>query len=112
MFEFAHLLPYIAPIQWFAAIVFVPLVTWQFCSHKSVLCRWVALISAYAVQIGFFLILDDAGFQTSFLILISSIAAYFWITTTVALWPSEKTLRRLPVPASAEPIDPSEKASA
>lgn len=112
MFEVTSLLQYLAPIQWFAAIVFVPLVTWQFCSRKSVLCRWVALVSAYGVQIGFFLMLDDAGFQTSFLILISSIAAYFWITTTVALWPGNKSLRNLPIEAVQDSVETTEKASA
>ena len=88
MLEITHILPYLGPLQWVVALVFVPLVCWQFCSEQSVLCRWSALISGYAVQIGFFLLLDDVGFQTNLLVLISSLAAYFWISTTVGVWPS------------------------
>ncbi len=92
MLELTHILLYLEPIQWFVPIAFVPLVCWQFCSEQSRLCRWTALISGYAVQIGFFLLLDDVGFQTSLLILIASIAAYFWISTTVGLWPAKKSV--------------------
>jgi hypothetical protein len=98
MLDVSYLINYLGPLQWFAAIVFVPLVCWQFCATQSALCRWSALLSAYGVQIGFFLLLDDVGFHTNLLILISSIAAYFWITTTVALWPQN----RLSKPAPSE----------
>jgi hypothetical protein len=96
MLDVSLLINYLGPLQWFAAIVFVPLVCWQFCATQSTLCRWSALLSAYGVQIGFFLLLDDVGFHTSALILISSIAAYFWVTTTVALWPQNRPTKVSP----------------
>lgn len=98
MLELSSLLNYLDSAQWLAAVVFVPLVCWQFCATQSALCRWSALISGYAMQIGFFLLLDDAGFQANLLILIASVAAYFWITTTVALWPEP---RKAKTPAAA-----------
>jgi hypothetical protein len=93
MLDVSLLINYLGPIQWFAAVVFVPLVCWQFCATQSAFCRWSALLSAYGVQIGFFLLLDDVGFSTNALILISSVAAYFWITTTVALWPAQRSIK-------------------
>lgn len=102
MLDVSQIAQYLVPLQWLAAIVFVPLVSWQFCSRKSISCRWVSMLSAYAVQIGFFLLLDDVGFQVSLLILISSVAAYFWITTTVALWPAPKIKQSLPQTETVE----------
>jgi len=90
MYEMTTLSVYLEPIQWIAAIAFIPLVCWQYCMNSSTFCRWCALISGYAVQVGFFLLLDDVGFRTNLLILISSVAGYFWITTTIAVWPSKK----------------------
>lgn len=93
MFEVPLLQDQLEALQWFAAIAFVPLVCWQYCLRQSVFCRWCALTSGYTIQVGFFLLLDDVGFKTEFLLLISSIAAYFWITTTVAMWPGRRKSR-------------------
>lgn len=90
MFEFSSLSVDLAALQWFAAILFVPLVCWQYCLRESVFCRWCAMLSGYIVQVGFFLLLDDVGFRTEFLLLISSVAAYFWISTIVAFWPARR----------------------
>lgn len=81
---------YLGPMQWFAAIVLVPLVVWQTCQQQGIVCRSCAVLSGYGVQIGFFLLLDDVGFSQALLTLLSSVAAYFWITTVVAAWPESK----------------------
>lgn len=103
MFEISHLLNHLGAIQWVTAVVFVPIVCWQFCATQTLLCRWCALASGYAVQIGFFLLLDDVGIESNLLILIASIAAYFWITTTVALWPATRTRTETAQTPAAEP---------
>ncbi len=108
MLDVSHILNYLGPMQWIVAILFVPLVCWQFCSKHSLLCRWTALISGYSVQIGFFLLLDDVGFQTNLLILIASVAAYFWISTTVGLWPKARASK----PREASLVDDKTEATA
>ncbi len=91
MFEFPEILSHLDSIQWFAAIAFVPLVCWHQGLRLSQIFRMLALVSGYAVQIGFFLLLDDVGFQFNVLILIASIAAYFWITSIASAWSEAKT---------------------
>jgi hypothetical protein len=91
MLDISHIIQYLGPLQWVAAVLFVPLVCWQFCANQTAICRWSAFFTGYGVQIGFFLLLDDVGFHTNLLVLISSVAAYFWITTTVALWPAKRS---------------------
>jgi len=87
MIEFSELHSYLEPLQIYAALMFIPLVCWYFAYGLSLLGRWCALFSGYCVQIGLFLLLDDVGLQTSLLILIASVAAYFWIATTLVLLP-------------------------
>ncbi|EAR08108.1 hypothetical protein [Reinekea blandensis] len=98
MIDLSSFIPHLASLQWLAAVLFVPLVTWQYCLRQTFFCRWCSLLSGYAIQIGFFLIMDDVGFRTEFLLLVSSIAAYFWITTTVAMWPVKRSQSTVPTP--------------
>lgn len=108
MIDLSPLIPHLSALQWAAAVLFVPLVTWQFCLRQTIVCRWCALLSGYGVQVGFFLMMDDVGFSTEFLLLVASIAAYFWITTTVAIWPPGQAATVSP----AEPDDESARAAA
>jgi hypothetical protein len=105
MIEVSVLQAYLDPVQIYAALMFIPLVCWYFAHGLSLLGRWCALCSGYSVQIGFFLLLDDVGLQTNLLILLASVAAYFWIATTLVLLPG--MARKNPHPAKAvEAADP------
>jgi len=97
MIEPDVLLTYLEPLQICAAVVFMPLVCWYFAHGLSLLGCWCALVSGYGVQIGFIVLLDDVGLQTSVLVLIASVAAYFWIATTLVLLPG--MARKTPRPA-------------
>jgi len=90
MLDFIYSPNFLEQMQWFSAAIFVPLVCWYHCFRSTILCRWIALLSGYSVQIGFFLLLDDVGFSQSVLVLLSSLAGYFWITTTSSSWPRAK----------------------
>jgi len=104
MIELAVIHDYLEPLQIYAAIMFIPAVCWYFAQGLSLLGRWCALVSGYCVQIGFFLLLDDVGLQTSLLILLASVAAYFWIATTLVWLPG--MARKAPRPTNAvEAID-------
>lgn len=110
MIEAASIIPHLSSLQWVAAVLFVPLVTWQYCLRQTFFCRWCALLSGYGVQVGFFLMMDDVGFSTEFLLLVASVAAYFWISTTVAMWPARRAF--VPGKAPAEISKESAQASA
>ena len=101
MIEISYLTSQIDSFQWFVAIAFVPLVCWHQGLVLSSFFRMFSLASGYGVQIGFFLLLDDVGFQISTLIFIASLAAYFWITSTASAWPKAKP--RILQPLEAEP---------
>jgi hypothetical protein len=102
MIEPAVVIAYLEPLQIYIAAVFIPLVCWYFAYGLSLLGRWCALCSGYAVQIGLFFLLDDVGLPTSLLILIASAAAYFWIATALLQIPG--MARKTPDPVKpAEP---------
>ncbi|MFG1497398.1 hypothetical protein ABMA57_12265 [Saccharospirillum sp. HFRX-1] len=65
--------------QWFAALLFVPLVCFLETARSTVVCRWSALLSGYLVQYGLIACLIGSGFSQQAIILIGSIAAYAWI---------------------------------
>ncbi|MEJ2044811.1 MAG: hypothetical protein P8X74_18430 [Reinekea sp.] len=87
---FTELLSIVALMQWIAAIALVPLACWQLCRNHSSLCRWISLLSGYGVQVGFYLLLDDVGFEPDRLILLASAAAYFWVITSLSLLPVKR----------------------
>jgi hypothetical protein len=65
--------------QWFAALLFVPLVCFLEASRSTVICRWSVLLSGYLVQYGLIACLIGSGFSQQAIILIGAIAAYAWI---------------------------------
>ncbi|PTY36346.1 hypothetical protein BGP77_03305 [Saccharospirillum sp. MSK14-1] len=65
--------------QWFAALLFVPLVCFLEAARSSVICRWSVLLSGYLVQYGLIACLIGSGFSQQAIILIGSVAAYAWI---------------------------------
>lgn len=65
--------------QWFAALLFVPLVCFFEAARSTLVCRWSALLSGYLVQYGLIACLIGSGFSQQAIILIGSVAAYAWI---------------------------------
>ena len=82
-----EILPMLTALQWFAALLLVPLACWQFAANHANLCRAVAVLSGYVVQFGFFLLLHDAGFDPRLLLLFASLAGYFWVSSTLSFLP-------------------------
>jgi hypothetical protein len=109
MMELAVIIPYLEPLQICAAVVFIPLVCWYFAHGLSLLGLWCAVFSGYFMQIGLFILLDDVGLPSNLLILIASVAAYFWIATTLVLLPgmAQKPPSRVKSPARAKSLPPS-----
>lgn len=85
--------------QWFAALLFVPLVCFYEASRSTLVCRWSALLSGYLVQYGLIACLIGSGFSQQAIILIGSVAAYAWIRLLTGWW------RRHPNPGSARQTD-------
>lgn len=84
------LVEFLQQLQWYVAVLFVPLAVCVHCSKLTAFWRWVALLSGYSVQVGLFLLLDDTEFKTSTLLFVTAAATYFWIAVMADITPTFK----------------------
>ncbi|WP_157954337.1 hypothetical protein [Saccharospirillum mangrovi] len=66
-------------LQWFAALLFVPLACFFETARSTTVCRWSAMLSGYFVQYGLIFCLIGSGFSQQVIILFGAVAAYAWI---------------------------------
>lgn len=91
MADLELILPYLLAIQWIVACLFVPILCWYEGLSTTKFCATCAVISGYAVQYGFYKLMDGAGFSDATLIMFSAMAAYIWIHYLVRAWPAKKS---------------------